>query len=90
MRQAQLFVALLGASSLIYAEVRWSQGLADWVGCHVNAFAFFGSAAGQLICDNLKAGVTAACRHEPGINRTDQERAAHNGAAAGTSRGRAP
>jgi transposase len=29
---AQVFVAVLGASSLTYAEVRWSQGLADWVG----------------------------------------------------------
>ena len=34
-RPAQVFVAVLGASSLTYAEVRWSQGLADWVGCHV-------------------------------------------------------
>lgn len=80
-RQAQVFVAVLGASSLTYAEVRWSQGLADWVGCHVNAFAFFGGAARQLVCDNLKAGVTAACRYEPGINRTYQEMAAYYGAA---------
>jgi transposase len=80
-RPAQVFVAVLGASSLTYAEVRWSQGLADWVGCHVNAFAFFGGAARQLVCDNLKAGVTAACRYEPGINRTYQEMAAHYGAA---------
>jgi transposase len=52
-RPAQVFVAVLGASSLTYAEVRWSQGLADWVGCHVNAFAFFGGAARQLVCDTV-------------------------------------
>lgn len=89
-RQAQVFVAVLGASSLTYAEVRWSQGLADWVGCHVNAFTFFGGAARQLVCDNLKAGVTAACRYEPGINRTYQEMAAHYGAAVVPTRVRKP
>ena len=89
-RPAQVFVAVLGASSLTYAEVRWSQGLADWVGCHVNAFAFFGGAARQLVCDNLKAGVTAACRYEPGINRTYQEMAAHYGAAVVPTRVRKP
>jgi transposase len=89
-RQAQVFVAVLGASSLTYAEVRWSQGLADWVGCHVNAFAFFGGAVRQLVCDNLKAGVTAACRYEPGINRTYQEMAAHYGTAVVPTRVRKP
>jgi transposase len=89
-RPAQVFVAVLGASSLTYAEVRWSQGLADWVGCHVNAFAFFGGAARQLVCDNLKAGVTAACRYEPGINRTYQEMAAHYGTAVVPTRVRKP
>jgi transposase len=89
-RSAQVFVAVLGASSLTYAEVRWSQGLADWVGCHVNAFAYFGGVARQLVCDNLKAGVTAACRYEPGINRTYQEMAAHYGTAVVPTRVRKP
>ena len=89
-RPAQVFVAVLGASSLTYAEVRWSQGLADWVGCHANAFAFFGGVARQLVCDNLKAGVTAACRYEPGINRTYQEMAAHYGTAVVPARVRRP
>jgi transposase len=38
-RAAQIFVAALGASNLTYAEARWTQGLADCIGCHVNAFA---------------------------------------------------
>jgi transposase len=33
-----------------------------------------------LVCDNLKAGVTAASRYEPGVNRTYQDFAAHYGA----------
>ena len=32
---------------------------------------------GALVCDNLKAGVTATCRYEPGINRTYLELATH-------------
>jgi hypothetical protein len=31
-RAAQIFVAALGAS---YIETHWSQGRADWIGCHV-------------------------------------------------------
>ena len=74
-RAAQIFVAALGASNLTYAEARWTQGLPDWIGCHVNAFASFGGVARQMVCDNLKAGVTAASRYEPGISRTYQDMA---------------
>lgn len=89
-RQAQIFVAALGASNYTYAEARWTQGLADWIGCHVNALGFFGGVTRQIVCDNLKAGVTAACRYEPGINRTYQEMAAHYGTAIVPTRVRKP
>lgn len=69
-RRAQVFVAVLGASNYTYAEARWTQSLPDWIGCHVGAFASFGGAARQIVCDNLKAGVTAASRYEPGISRS--------------------
>ncbi len=29
-REAQLFVAVLGASNYIFAEATWTQGLSDW------------------------------------------------------------
>ena len=80
-RQAQVFVAVLGASNLTYAEARWTQSLPDWIGCHVGAFASFGGAARQIVCDNLEAGVTAASRYEPGISRTYQDMATHCGTA---------
>jgi transposase len=89
-RQAQIFVAALGASNYTYAEARWSQGLADWIGCHVNALTFFGGVTRQIVCDNLRAGVTAACRYEPGINRTYQEMATHYGTAIVPTRVRKP
>ena len=89
-RTAHIFVAALGASNLTYAEARWSEGLADWLGCHVNAFAFLGGVPRQLVCDNLKAGVTATCRYEPGINRSYQDMAAHYGTAIVPTRVRKP
>ena len=89
-RRAHVFVAVLGASNYTYAEARWSEGLADWIGAHANALAFLGGAPKLLVCDNLRAGVTAACRYEPGINRTYQEMAAHYGAAVLPTRVRRP
>ena len=43
-----------------------------------------------VVCDNLKAGVTAACRYEPGINRTYQEFAEHYDTAILPTRPRKP
>jgi len=37
-RSAQIFVAVLGASSFTYAQATWTQGLADWISGHVGAF----------------------------------------------------
>lgn len=47
----------------------------------MRAFGYFGGVARQLVSDNLKAGVTRACFHEPGVNRTYTEMAAHYGTA---------
>jgi len=80
-RQAQLFVAALGASNLTYAEASWSQSLSDWIGAHCRAFAYFGGIPAQVVCDNLKSGVTKACFYEPAVNRTYADMAAHYGTA---------
>jgi len=80
-RQADIFVAVLGASSFTFACATWSQALPDWIGAHVRAFGYFGGVARQLVSDNLKAGVTRACFHEPGVNRTYTAMAAHYGTA---------
>ncbi len=58
-----------------------NQTLPDWIGAHVAAFRYFGGVARQLVSDNLKAGVSRACFHEPGVNRTYTEMAAHYGTA---------
>jgi transposase len=50
-REAEIFVAVLGASNLTYAEATWSQGLPDWIGAHVRMFRFWGSRPRLLVCD---------------------------------------
>ncbi len=74
---AQIFVAVLGASNYTYAEASLSQSLPDWIASHVRAFAYFGGVARQTVSDNLKAGITRACFHEPMVNRTYADLARH-------------
>ena len=66
----QLFVATVGGSSLTYAEATRTQSLADWIGSHNRALAFFGGVPGMVVSDNLKSGITKACFYEPAVNRT--------------------
>jgi transposase len=76
-QRAEIFVAVLGASSFIYAEATASQALPDWIGAHVNALTAIGGVPRQIVSDNLKAGVTKACFYEPMVNRTYADLAAH-------------
>jgi len=89
-RQAQIFVATLGASSYTYAEAHWSQDLPNWIGGHVRALSFFGGVPEILIPDNLKSGVKNPCRYEPDINPTYNDLAQHYGAAVIPARVRSP
>ena len=50
-RQAQIFVAVMGASSYTYAEASWTQSLPDWIGSHARALAFMGGVPAQLVPD---------------------------------------
>jgi len=76
-RQAQLFVAALGASNYLFAEATWTQTLPDWIGAHGRALAWFGGVPGQIVSDNLKAGVTKACFYEPAVLRTTSNTNSH-------------
>ena len=80
-RSVQIFVAVLGASNFTYAEATFTQTLPDWIGAHGRAFAYLGGTARQTVSDNLKAGVTKACFHEPMVNRTYADLARHYGTA---------
>ena len=78
-RRAEVFVAVLGASSYTYAEAVWSQSLPEWISAHVNALAFFDGVPRQIVCDNLRSGITRACFYEPLVNRTYADMARHYG-----------
>src|ERR1700678_82079 len=80
-RSAEVFVAVLGASNYTYAEATWTQSLADWLGAHVRMLAFIGGVPGQIVSDNLRAGITRACFYEPLVNRTYADMATHYGTA---------
>ena len=89
-RQAQIFVAVLGASNYIYAEATWSQSLPDWIGSHVRTFRFLGGVPELVVPDNLRAGVSKAHRYEPDTNPTYQDMASHYGVAILPTRVRKP
>lgn len=80
-RTAQIFVAVLGASNYTFCEATWSQKLPDWINSHVRAFHFMGGVPTLVVPDNLKSGVTKACRYDPDINPSYQQLAAHYGTA---------
>ena len=89
-RQAQIFVAVLGASNYTFAEATWSQQLADWIGSHVRAFNFFGGVSAVVVPDNLKSGVHKAHRYEPDLNPSYAEMACHYGTSVLPARVRKP
>jgi transposase len=78
-REAEIFVAVLGASNLTYAEATWTQGLPDWIGAHVRMFRFWGAAPRLLVPDNLKSGVHKASFYDPEVNRSYGAMASHYG-----------
>jgi len=67
-KEAQIFVAILGASRYMYIEATASQKQEDFARACRNALHFFGGVPRAIVPDNLKSAVSKACRYEPGIN----------------------
>jgi transposase len=88
--KVQIFVSALGASQYIYAEATRTQRLSDWIGSHVRTFEFLGGVTEIVVPDNLKSGVTKACRYEPSINQTYADMASFYGVAVIPARPRKP
>jgi transposase len=51
--------------------------LAAWINAHIHAFEYFSGVPRLLIPDNLRTGVSRACRYDPDLNPTYQEFAMH-------------
>ena len=59
LRRVELFVAVLGASSLTYAAATETQQLPDWIDAHIRMVEYFGGATTLWVPDQLKS------RHHP-------------------------
>src|SRR6266436_296872 len=89
-REAQIFVAVLGASNFTYAEATWTQGLSDWIGAHTRALEAIGGVPRLIVPDNTKTAVIKSCLYDPAVNRTYTEMAAHYDTAILPTRPRKP
>ena len=78
-RQAQIFVAVLPASNLIFSYASESQKLPDWIEGQKRALNYFGGVTKAIICDNLKSGVAVALWFEPTITATFEAFSEHYG-----------
>jgi len=81
-REASIFVAVLGASNYTYAEASRGQDLASWISSHVRAFEFLGGVPEIIVPDNLRTGISRSCRYEPDLNPTYNDMAVHYGTCA--------
>ncbi len=88
--QAQIFIAVLGASGYIFAEATMTQALPDWIESHCRALNFFGGVPDLSIPDNTKTCTKLANRYEPDINPTYHDLANHYGFAVMPARVRRP
>ena len=89
-REAHIFVAVMGASSLSFACATWTEKLPDWLASHVAALEAFGGAPALLVPDNAKVAVIRACLFDPQVNRSYGDMARHYGAAVLPTRPRRP
>jgi transposase len=55
--EAELFVAVLGASSFLHAEAVASQSLEHWIGAHVHAFESLGCVPRVVVYENVPRNI---------------------------------
>ena len=94
--EAEVFVAVLGCSGMLYVEATRGQDLSSWVGAHVHAFEAYGGVAEITVPDNFEGrgdqGLLLRPRAQPHLRRAGRPlfdgRAAHPGAPAPGQSGR--
>ncbi len=89
-RQAQLFIGVMGASNYTYVEATWSQTVSDWIGSHERMLRYLGAAPTIIVPDNLKAAVIRYVEDEPVLNPTYERWSDHYGIAIIPARPRSP
>jgi transposase len=75
--QAQIFVAVLGASNYTYACATATQTAADWVGSIIDALEFIGGVTRLIVPDQPRALLARPDRYDPTPGRLVEEFVAH-------------
>lgn len=78
--EVELFVGVLGASSLMFATCTHTQRVPDFLSAHVAMFNFFGGVPEVVVPDNLKAAVIEPGK-TPTLQRSYEDLARHYGVA---------
>lgn len=89
-RNAQVFVAILGWSQYAYVEAMPSQTVEDFISACENALHYFKGVPLAIVPDNLKSAVIKASRYEPIVNENFKAFADHYGIAILPARSRKP
>lgn len=74
-REAQLFVAVLGASSYSFSQAYETQDERDWIAGHIHAFEYFHGVTQIVVPDNPRTGVVKPCLYDPVLNRSYRDMA---------------
>lgn len=89
-KNAQVFVAILGWSQYAYVEAIASQTVEDFIAACENALHFFKGVPLAIVPDNLKSAVVKASKHEPVLNENFKSFADHYGTTILPARSRKP
>jgi transposase len=89
-RQAQIFVAVLGASSYTYACATATQNACDWVGSIMDSLEFFGGVVKLIVPDQPRALIAQPDRYDPTPGRLLEEMCDHYAVAVLPARPRRP
>lgn len=89
-KDAQVFVAILGWSQYAYVEAMPSQTIEDFIAACENAIRYFKGVPLAIVPDNLKSAVIKASRYEPIVNENFKAFADHYGTVILPARSRKP
>jgi len=89
-KNAQIFVAILGWSQYAYVEATYSQTIEEFITACENALRYFNGVPLALVPDNLKSAVHKASNYEPTVNENFIAFADHYGIAVLPARSRKP
>lgn len=78
-KMLEVFVAVLGASQLTFAQAVRSQQKEDFIPACEDALHYFGGVPAAIVPDNLRPAVTKSDKYEPTINETFADFAEHYG-----------